>query len=152
MCGMMVGRVVAFTSIFVLISNSTAQERRGAVNGIGQAAAASGRAMSPPIFTFLFAWAASINGIWPFNHHLPWIVLAAITAAIASVAMRLPRELEQPVDAPADDAQDAHSNSNSMGVFEEETEDETGVELAALVADRGTVDSEAHTPSSQPAH
>ena len=49
-------RVMAFTSVMVLISNSSLTETRGTVNGFGQALCAIGRGLGPAIGTPVFAW------------------------------------------------------------------------------------------------
>ena len=47
---------MAFTSIMVLISNSSLTETRGTVNGYGQALCAVGRSLGPVVGAPLFAW------------------------------------------------------------------------------------------------
>ena len=47
---------MAFTSITVLISNSSFTETRGTVNGFGQALCAIGRALGPMVGAPVFAW------------------------------------------------------------------------------------------------
>ncbi len=49
-------RVMLFTSIMVLISNSSLTETRGTVNGYGQALCALGRSLGPVAGAPLFAW------------------------------------------------------------------------------------------------
>ena len=49
-------RVTSFTSIIVLISNSSLTETRGTVNGYGQALCAVGRGLGPVVGAPLFAW------------------------------------------------------------------------------------------------
>ena len=49
-------RVMLFTSIMVLISNSSLTETRGTVNGFGQALCAVGRSLGPVVGAPLFAW------------------------------------------------------------------------------------------------
>ena len=49
-------RIMAFTSIMVLISNSSLTETRGTVNGYGQALCAVGRSLGPVVGAPLFAW------------------------------------------------------------------------------------------------
>ena len=47
---------MAFTSVMVLISNSSLPETRGTVNGYGQALCAFGRSLGPVMGAPLFAW------------------------------------------------------------------------------------------------
>ena len=49
-------RVMSFTSVMVLISNSSLTETRGTVNGYGQALCAIGRSLGPVVGAPLFAW------------------------------------------------------------------------------------------------
>ena len=56
-------RVMVFTSVMVLISNSSLTETRGTVNGFGQALCAIGRSMGPVIGAPLFAWSEN-TGEW----------------------------------------------------------------------------------------
>ena len=58
-----------FTSVMVLISNSSLTETRGTVNGYGQALCAIGRSVGPVVGAPLFAWSENTgNYSWSYNN------------------------------------------------------------------------------------
>ena len=56
-------RVMSFTSVIVLISNSSLTETRGTVNGYGQALCAIGRSLGPVVGAPLLAWSENTGNL-----------------------------------------------------------------------------------------
>ena len=110
---------MAFTSVMVLISNSSLIETRGTVNGYGQALCAIGRSLGPVVGAPLFAWSEN-NGTmlcvwiklcpcsarvikdvllytgkgWPLNHHFVFDLLIVGGLSLVVVTFLLPKSIE----------------------------------------------------------
>lgn len=73
-------RLFNFTSVNVLINNSTYADYRGRVNGLGQVMAAIGRMIGPSLGSTLFAWSVSKDRPFPFNVGLTYYISFAGSA------------------------------------------------------------------------
>jgi MFS family permease len=103
-------RLVGFTSVFVLVSNSAPDDAsRGGVNGVGQTFAALARIISPPFVGTIFAWSLAGDRPYPFNFTLAFTLCAVLSAVLARIALGMPPRMDvrAPADGSADDGEDA---------------------------------------------
>lgn len=87
---MALSRITSFTSVFVFTANSALPVDRGRVNGLSQSLVSVARAVGPPLFTPLFAWCVESKLSYPLNYHLPFLLLAALTAVTLWLTYSLP--------------------------------------------------------------
>ena len=71
--------MTSFTSVIVLISNSSLTETRGTVNGYGQALCAIGRSLGPVVGAPLFAWSEN-TGKYSYN-----IMMCVVKSSVCTV-------------------------------------------------------------------
>jgi len=83
-------RISCFTCVFVFVANAALPVDRGRVNGLSQALVSAARAVGPPLFTPLFAWAVESKLRYPLDVNLPFVLLAALTAATLALTYALP--------------------------------------------------------------
>jgi MFS family permease len=88
-------RIAFFTSVMIMIGNSTVPESRGTVNGIGQSLVAVGRSVGPILASSVFAWSASNDLNWPVNYHMMFDIIAIICIGIVIVSLFLPKSIEK---------------------------------------------------------
>ena len=89
-CVLAVSRISSFTSVFVFVANAALPVDRGRVNGLSQSLVSAARAVGPPLFTPLFAWAVESKLRYPLDLNLPFLLLAALTASTLWLTYALP--------------------------------------------------------------
>ncbi|KAI8924320.1 major facilitator superfamily domain-containing protein [Entophlyctis helioformis] len=82
-----VGGLQAFTSTFIMISNSVLSNSRGSLNGIGQTLGALGRTIGPICCGTLFSWSLQNNLGPPLDYHFTFIVLAVLVLATWCISL-----------------------------------------------------------------
>jgi hypothetical protein len=85
-----VSRISTFTSVFVFVANAALPIDRGRVNGLSQSLVSAARALGPPLFTPLFAWAVENKMRYPLDLNLPFLLLSSLTAATLWLTYALP--------------------------------------------------------------
>lgn len=85
-----VSRISTFTSVFVFVANAALPIDRGRVNGLSQSLVSAARALGPPLFTPLFAWAVESKLSYPLDLNMPFLLLSALTAATLWLTYALP--------------------------------------------------------------
>jgi MFS family permease len=86
------GRVVGFTSVNVLVSNSCKRSVRGSVNGLATSGASLARAIGPMLGATVFAWSES-NDHFPVNYHFIFICTVVINFLTVGVVWFLPSSI-----------------------------------------------------------
>jgi hypothetical protein len=86
-------RFFGFTSVFALINNSSRNNTRGTVNGIGQSLASVSRFVSPPVGGIMFAWSVSDNAPSFINFHLVFWFLFFWFAGAVILSRKLPESV-----------------------------------------------------------
>lgn len=92
----LLSRIFSFTSINVLISNSTYADFRGKVNGLGQVFAAVARFIGPSMGSNIFAWSISKERPWPFNYALTYHLLGLLMIGVSFYVYLLPKSINHP--------------------------------------------------------
>ncbi len=94
-CFASICRVVAFITVFIFVANAPLQEVRGRVNGLAQAAVSAMRAVSPPIFTSIFAWSVGPSAPLGVTFAFTWWLVAAVTLLTLWQSYALPPWIER---------------------------------------------------------
>jgi len=87
--------ISAFTSVFILISNSTEPARLGMVNGLGQTLAALARAIGPMLADPLFAWSVSSGNPFPLDYRLIFLIMVVLALMNFALSFLLSRNIEK---------------------------------------------------------
>ncbi|KAH6582385.1 hypothetical protein BASA61_008584 [Batrachochytrium salamandrivorans] len=82
-----VGGLQAFTSTFMMTSNSVAPRSRGSVNGFSQACGAFGRMIGPVIAGSSFSWSLQNGYSAPFDYHIMFVMLVLQQVAIFAISL-----------------------------------------------------------------
>ncbi|CAN0487349.1 unnamed protein product, partial [Scytosiphon promiscuus] len=72
-----------YIAVSLAINNATGPDRRGELNGISFTSTCVGRALSPVLFSALFAYSIDGDHPFPFGSHLACYCLALIRLAAA---------------------------------------------------------------------
>jgi MFS family permease len=87
---------LAFTSMFILISNSAPPGRSGMANGLSHSITNVSRIITPVIAGPLFAWTAR-NGLpFPLDMNLPFIIMTLLMIIGAAITLFLPKTINEP--------------------------------------------------------
>lgn len=89
----LLSRIFSFTTINVLINNSTYADFRGKVNGLGQVFAAIARFVGPSMGSNIFAWSISKERPWPFNYALTYHLLGLVMIGVSFYVYLLPKSI-----------------------------------------------------------
>lgn len=90
--------LVAFTSIFMLISNSVKPNRRGAAQGLSMTVGSIGKSIGPAAGGTIFAWSVTAGHLpFPFDFSLTFIVCAGFCGTCLWLTCVLPRSLNKPL-------------------------------------------------------
>ena len=92
----LLSRIFNFTTINVLINNSTYADYRGKVNGLGQVFAALARFIGPSMGSTLFAWSVSKDRPFPFNYGFTYHLLGILMIGISFYIYLLPKSINKP--------------------------------------------------------
>ena len=71
------------------INNAVGADRRGELNGISASVGALARALSPMVFSALFAFSIDGNRPFPFDYHLVFYLLGLLRLAVACMGWNL---------------------------------------------------------------
>ncbi|KAK8803490.1 hypothetical protein WA158_001184 [Blastocystis sp. Blastoise] len=80
-----------YTSIIVLVSNSTFADFRSKVNGIGQVYCSIGRFIGPVLASSLFAWSVTSGNSFPFDYGFTLYVTGILSIASAFWCWLIPK-------------------------------------------------------------
>ncbi|KAF9436775.1 hypothetical protein BGZ76_003006 [Entomortierella beljakovae] len=84
--------VFSYTSVMVMINNSSPDHLLGTVNGIGQMAACLMRACGPALGGIVWAWSLSNKLNFPFNYFFVFFLMAAIAILEFIHSLSIPRD------------------------------------------------------------
>ncbi|KAF8979638.1 hypothetical protein BGZ46_005200 [Entomortierella lignicola] len=87
------GSVLSYTSVMVMINNSSPPHLLGTVNGIGQTSASFMRAFGPALGGVLWAWSLSNKLNFPFNYFFVFFLMATIAILGFIHSLSIPREI-----------------------------------------------------------
>ncbi|KAF9941945.1 hypothetical protein BGZ67_003516 [Mortierella alpina] len=85
--------VFSYTSVMVMITNSSPPHLLGTVNGIGQTSASFMRAFGPALGGILWAWSLSNKLSFPFNYFFVFFLMGTIAILCFIHSLSIPREL-----------------------------------------------------------
>ncbi|KAF9899799.1 hypothetical protein BX616_002840, partial [Lobosporangium transversale] len=85
--------VFSYTSVMVMVTNSSPAYLLGTVNGIGQTSASLMRAFGPALGGVLWAWSLSNKLDFPFNYFFVFFLMATIAILGFFHSLSIPREL-----------------------------------------------------------
>ncbi|CAO3567743.1 unnamed protein product [Mortierella alpina] len=85
--------VFSYTSVMVMITNSSPAHLLGTVNGIGQTSASFMRAFGPALGGILWAWSLSNKLSFPFNYFFVFFLMGTIAILCFIHSLSIPREL-----------------------------------------------------------
>ncbi|KAG0084963.1 hypothetical protein BGZ92_009417 [Podila epicladia] len=85
--------VLSYTSVMVMITNSSPPHLLGTVNGIGQTSASFMRAFGPALGGILWAWSLSNKLSFPFNYFFVFFMMGTIAILGFIHSWSIPREL-----------------------------------------------------------
>ncbi|KAF9290277.1 hypothetical protein BGZ68_007501 [Mortierella alpina] len=85
--------VFSYTSVMVMITNSSPPHLLGTVNGIGQTSASFMRAFGPALGGILWAWSLSNKLSFPFNYFFVFFLMGTIAILCFVHSLSIPREL-----------------------------------------------------------
>ncbi|KAJ3314542.1 hypothetical protein HDV04_006081 [Boothiomyces sp. JEL0838] len=89
-----VGGVQAFTSTFIMVSNSVTSNYRGEINGSAQSLGSIGRMLGPIFAGTLFTWSLESNLPYPFDYHFVFNLLAVIVFLGYLISLRMPKDID----------------------------------------------------------
>ena len=98
----LLSRIFSFTTVNVLINNSTYADYRGKVNGLGQVFAAFARFIGPSLGSNIFAWSISEERPFPFHYGFTYYLLGIMMIFIAFYIYLLPESINRPKGSVAD--------------------------------------------------
>lgn len=98
----LLSRIFSFTTVNVLINNSTYSDYRGKVNGLGQVFAAFARFIGPSLGSNIFAWSISEERPFPFHYGFTYYLLGIMMIFIAFYIYLLPESINRPKGSVAD--------------------------------------------------
>ena len=98
----LLSRIFSFTTVNVLINNSTYADYRGKVNGLGQVFAAFARFIGPALGSNIFAWSISEERPFPFHYGFAYYLLGIMMIFIAFYIYLLPESINRPKGSVAD--------------------------------------------------
>ena len=98
----LLSRIFSFTTVNVLINNSTYADYRGKVNGLGQVFAAFARFIGPSLGSNIFAWSISEERPFPFHYGFTYYLLGLMMIFIAFYIYLLPESINRPKGSVAD--------------------------------------------------
>ncbi|KAI7828538.1 major facilitator superfamily domain-containing protein [Gamsiella multidivaricata] len=87
--------VFSYTSIMVMITNSSPPHLLGTINGIGQTSASFMRAFGPALGGILWAWSLSNKLSFPFNYFFVFFLIGMIAIMGFIHSLSIPRDLGQ---------------------------------------------------------
>ncbi|KAG0038253.1 hypothetical protein BGZ82_000697 [Podila clonocystis] len=87
--------VLSYTSVMVMITNSSPPHLLGTVNGIGQTSASFMRAFGPALGGILWAWSLSNKLSFPFNYFFVFFLMGTIAILGFIHSLSIPRDLGQ---------------------------------------------------------
>ncbi|KAG0322721.1 hypothetical protein BG000_002815 [Podila horticola] len=87
--------VLSYTSVMVMITNSSPPHLLGTVNGIGQTSASFMRAFGPALGGILWAWSLSNKLSFPFNYFFVFFLMGTIAILGFVHSLSIPRDLGQ---------------------------------------------------------
>ncbi|KAG0001791.1 hypothetical protein BGZ79_004143 [Entomortierella chlamydospora] len=85
--------VFSYTSVMVMITNSSPPHLLGTVNGIGQTSASFMRAFGPALGGILWAWSLSNRLSFPFNYFFVFFLMGTIAILGFIHSLSIPRDL-----------------------------------------------------------
>jgi MFS family permease len=92
-----VGGVQAFTSTFILISNSVASRYRGSINGVGQTLASLSRVIGPIFGGSLFSWSLENHIGFPFNYYFVFLLLGIFLTVLLFISFQVDQSMNERV-------------------------------------------------------
>eukprot|EP00284_Hemiselmis_tepida_P011297 CAMPEP_0174917386 /NCGR_PEP_ID=MMETSP1355-20121228/2418_1 /TAXON_ID=464990 /ORGANISM="Hemiselmis tepida, Strain CCMP443" /LENGTH=180 /DNA_ID=CAMNT_0016162467 /DNA_START=132 /DNA_END=670 /DNA_ORIENTATION=+ len=87
-----------FTSVSLLVNNSAPKRVIGSINGMSQTCASLASAVAPAFAGNLFSLSLQMGRPWPFDHHLVFYVVGAVSAVMLFMSFLLPESLQQRYD------------------------------------------------------
>ncbi|KAF9337545.1 hypothetical protein BG006_004148 [Podila minutissima] len=87
--------VLSYTSVMLMINNSSPPHLLGTVNGIGQTSASFMRAFGPALGGILWAWSLSNKLSFPFNYFFVFFMMGTIAILGFIHSFSIPRDLGQ---------------------------------------------------------
>ncbi|KAJ5070792.1 mfs general substrate transporter [Anaeramoeba ignava] len=81
----------AYTSVFLIISNSARSYRIGSINGIGQTFAALFRSFGPILSGSIYSWSLTNSLKYPFNYFFVFYINAIIGIITIAVSFFIPK-------------------------------------------------------------
>ncbi|KAG0299558.1 hypothetical protein BGZ98_009945 [Dissophora globulifera] len=85
--------VLSYTSVMVMLTNSSPPHLLGTVNGIGQTSASFVRAFGPALGGIVWAWSLSNKLSFPFNYFFVFFLISTIAILGFFHSLSIPREL-----------------------------------------------------------
>ncbi|KAG0200866.1 hypothetical protein BGX28_006177 [Mortierella sp. GBA30] len=85
--------VFSYTSVMVMITNSSPPHLLGMVNGIGQTSASFMRAFGPALGGIVWAWSLSNKLNFPFNYFFVFFLIGTVAVLGFIHSLSIPREL-----------------------------------------------------------
>ncbi|KAI8601236.1 major facilitator superfamily domain-containing protein [Dissophora ornata] len=85
--------VFSYTSVMVMITNSSPPHLLGTVNGIGQTSASFMRAFGPALGGILWAWSLSNKLNFPFNYFFVFFLMGTIAILCFVHSLSIPHDL-----------------------------------------------------------
>ncbi|KAL2915005.1 hypothetical protein HK105_205549 [Polyrhizophydium stewartii] len=104
----------AFTSTFVMMSNSCTSRSRGSLNGFGQMLGALGRMVGPIVAGNLFSWSLQNGLSAPLDYHLMFVVLVIQQLATYAISLWVPVSINHRLR-DDDEAEEAAIRARSVG-------------------------------------
>lgn len=86
--------VLCYTSVFLLINNSSRRGVRGRVNGLGQSGVSLARIFAPTAFSSIFALTQGSRLPWPINYHCAFVMIGLIGVSLSLGTRLLPPALD----------------------------------------------------------
>ncbi|KAJ3208742.1 hypothetical protein HK099_008651 [Clydaea vesicula] len=90
--------VMCFTTVMIMINNSSTREQLGFVNGVGQTTAALVRAIGPAFGGILWSWSLTNKLNFPFNYFFIFILLAILSSFAFIQSFFIPAECKHIMD------------------------------------------------------